>query len=131
MTDPRPHAWNSTLRVPRKRIKSSGPIERRAEMPKSNAKRRAKLYKRNFGAYADLIREMPCCTCGAPGPSEASHARARGMGGCGGSKRDLVPQCGPCHRAYEAGKETFQRERGVDLAAIAAELWAQYGGGEG
>lgn len=102
-------------------------LRREARINPVNRERRARLYERNFGAYSDVIRALPCCTCGRRAPSDPSHVRARGMGGCNGSKRDLVPQCRECHRAFEADRAGFQAARGIDLAAVAAELWARHG----
>jgi hypothetical protein len=108
---------------------SRSEIRREAELRPVNPKRRRNLYARNFGAYADLIREMPCCTCGAPGPSDPHHARSRGAGG---DRRDLCPLCRDCHRIlHQIGRATFEARHGVDLATVAAALWERYGGGEG
>lgn len=64
-------------------------------IPRVNRKRKAKLYARNFGDKADWIRAKPSCVSGHYGtrfdPMVASHATARGMGGCHGSLVDLVP----------------------------------------
>lgn len=52
------------------------------------------------------------------------------MGGCGGDKWSLIPQCDACHDAYEAGKDSFARrlfeERGLELAALPDYYQARY-----
>lgn len=64
--------WNST-------------IERYAELrsskalPKVNRKRKARLYLKDFGSYADLIRQMPCLVCGRY-PVDPHHVKSRGAG---------------------------------------------------
>lgn len=57
------------------------------------------------------------------------------MGGCGGDKWSLIPQCRACHDRYEAGKKTFRRwlleEKGIELHALPAiyqDRYARIGG---
>lgn len=93
-----------------------------------NSRRRRRLYKRNFGAKADWIRDQSCALCGCPpetGAIHAAHVRARGMGGCGGSLRDLVPLCGlrGCHALQESmSVESLTERFGVDLRRLADSL---------
>src|SRR5690606_3775495 len=116
----------------RKTALRSGSHLRRSELrretrirPVNPARRRAR-YARDFGAYAETIRALPCSVCGAPGPSDPHHVRSRGAGG---DRRDLVPLCRTHHREYhDVGRRTFEARRGVDLAQVAAELWERYGG---
>lgn len=99
---------------------------RRTPIRKRNPERAAKLYARNFGAYAERVRALPCCACGARGPSDPHHVQSRGAGG---DRRSLVPLCRDCHRLlHQIGRRTFEALAKVDLAAIAAELWKRYGG---
>ncbi len=102
------------------------PIERRSPLRKVNPERRAKLYARNFGEHADLIRALPCLVPGCSCPAEAAHARARGMGGCMGSWRDLVPLCRAHHieagEARTSQRHAFEVRYRVSLTVAAAEL---------
>lgn len=86
-------------------------------IPKRNNKRWKRLYSKNFGDHADHIRKLPCDTCGKPGPSDPSHALSRGAGG---DRRELFPQCRPCHQAYERN-ETLTLD---EARARAAHYWA-------
>lgn len=49
--------------------------------------------------YLRLLRSMPCCMCGRPGPSEAHHHT--GMRGKGQRAHDhqAMPLCHRCHMA--------------------------------
>ena len=91
-----------------------------------NRRRAAKLHARNFGERATAIRAMPCLVPGCSRPSQAAHTRARGMGGCGGDRRELVPLCAEHHR--EAGERRtsaradFERVHRLDLEAEARRL---------
>lgn len=103
-------------------LRNKGGGLKRVRLRPVNPERRAKLEARNFGDAARIIRAMPCATCGRPGPSQASHVVARGMGGCKGSSEDLIPQCARCHRELEDhGRKTFEAARRCDLRALAAE----------
>ena len=101
-------------------------ITRRARLRPINAARRAKAYARNFGPRADAIRSMPCLVPGCPHPSQAAHSRARGMGGCGGDRRELVPLCAVHHaeagEARTSQRAAFELEHGLSLTTLAAEL---------
>lgn len=131
----KPRSWNSTLPAPTKPLTRRASLspgktpERRTRMPKRNAKRAAKRYARDFGAHAETIRALPCCACGAPGPSDPHHVVSRGAGG---TAQHQVPLCRNCHRLlHQIGRRTFEALRKVSLVVIAAELWERYGGGEG
>lgn len=54
------------------------------------------------------IRLEPCCWCDLPGPSEASHTFAKGMGGA--FRLDVVenvlPVCRECHQAHHDGSKS-------------------------
>ena len=90
---------------------------KRRSVRQRNPDRRAAAYARNFGDRAGAVRAMPCL-CDRPrvrladqqcgGDITASHARARGMGGCKGDRRQLVPLC--YRHSVEAGEHgTSQR----------------------
>lgn len=95
---------------------------RRGRLRPVNRERQAWKYERNFGVYSEWIRRQDCATCGKRAPSEASHVDARGMGGCGGDKWSLIPQCMDCHKEYEGGKKTYRTrlmvEKGIELRAL-------------
>lgn len=97
-----------------------------------NKARKAKAFARNFGDRGEYIREM-CCLAdsakhGSPcsGPIQAAHVIARGMGGCKGDRRHLVPLCAIHH--LEAGenrtsqREAFEAKYGIDLLAEAERI---------
>ena len=111
-------------------------------MMRRNRKRAVKLYARNYGERGDPVRAMPCTVsarCANPEPTadtacygaiEAAHVKARGMGGCGGDRRQLVPLCSKHHRAWgRMGRHTFSTIFQIDLSAeadrIALELDAR------
>ena len=84
-----------------------------------NRKRRAKMFAKNYGPQARLCWTMPCFSCGAPPPSQASHLKARGMGGCNSGDSFNAPQCPACHNALEnEGVVTFFAKRGIDKEAV-------------
>lgn len=74
---------------------------KRSPLKRVNAEQRAAKYLRNFDGgigHDEWIRTMPCALrllsvnpCG--GKIQACHVKARGMGGCGGDWRQLVPLC--------------------------------------
>lgn len=103
------------------------PIARRSRINPINRVRRAWKFQRNFGPHAEWIRSLPCVLTGrgCSGPVEAAHAVARGMGGCKGSRKDLVPLCCGHHEQQERGFETFERAYSIDLSALAAGYWAR------
>ena len=105
------------------------PMQRGKAIVRANPARRAKMFERNFGARASHVRRMRClcaasCTCA--GLVQAAHVVARGMGGCGGDKRDLVPLCGLHHE--ESGprrsskRAAFEVRHGVNLQAEARRI---------
>lgn len=106
-------------------LASGAPLERKTRLAPVNRERRAKLRAIQFGAHADVIRSLPCCACGRPGPSDPHHVRSRGAGG---DRRHIAPLCRADHDAlHRMGRASFEAARSVDLAAVAAELWARHG----
>lgn len=103
------------------RERSAGQLKRSRLKP-VNAKRKKKTFARNFGTRAAAVREMGCLVCGAP--SEAAHARARGMGGAKGDRRDLVPLCRIHHSELDdrLGLSGFRERYGIDLRAEAERI---------
>ena len=53
--------------------------------------------------WLSLIRELSCCVCGKPGPSDAHHAPPKGRSG-GGSDFETMPLCRACHGRVTVGK---------------------------
>lgn len=100
-------------------------LARRTPMKRANPRRRRARHRRDFGARAPVVREMPCLaasdTCS--GPIEAAHARSRGAGG---DRRHLVPLCSAHHREqHTVGVRTFQKSYDLDLLAEAARIAAE------
>lgn len=88
-----------------------------------NRERRAKLREKQFGRHADFIRSLACVAQGSycKGRIEVAHVKSRGAGG---TAKDTVPMCWAHHKLQHwLGRDTFERMQGLDLAAIAAELW--------
>lgn len=93
-------------RVPLKRKSRIRPFGKRA--------RRDRETGRVFGGLCDYVREMPCCGCGQPAPSDPHHVRSRGAGygdWLENGDGNVVPLCRPCH------DETHQG-RGLDAAVL-------------
>lgn len=117
---------------PTSKVRTPKPLKR-SPMKRSNRRRRAATYARNFGERGAAVREMPCLlapTGGCRGRTEAAHATARGMGGHNGDRRSLVPLCTWHHRASgDMGAITFAAKYRIDLheeaARIARELDAR------
>lgn len=97
-------------------MKRGGPIARRTRLRPVNPSRKAKLYARNFGEWADVIRGLPCVTCGVGPPSDPSHTRTRGAGG---DLKTIVPMCRACHQHFEEHPLELKK-----LRPVAAALWA-------
>ena len=112
-------------------LKRNTPLARGKRVKPFNAARRAKAYARNFGDRGGPVREMGCLVAGkgdhvCVGEVQAAHARARGMGGCGGDRRSLVPLCaGAHHEAGERGtsqRAAFELSFGVSLESEAQRI---------
>lgn len=102
---------------------------KRQAMKHVNAKRRARLYERNFSGgvgHDSYIRSLPCCLCPKgkqTTPTQAAHAKARGLGGCGGDYTKLVPLCFWHHNEHgRVGNAGIFGAYAVDLLALAAKL---------
>jgi len=76
------------------------------------------------------VRAMPCCCCGAGGPSHAHHllrGPVRGMGLRAGDEW-VIPMCHMCHSDLHdrSGDEvSFLAGHGIDGVALAKELWRE------
>lgn len=103
------------LKPPReKRVKEKSPAEKRAG---------------NAPEYLALVRQLPCCVCGKPGPSEAHHLRATGRrgGAMRSPDRDALPLCASHHRdgVHRVGGKrelAWFKERGIDPLTLADAL---------
>ena len=112
--------WNSTLR---------------AKSPKTKGHRFPKMVDE---AYRTWIRERLCAVAGpnyGPGQRycdfwpwrpgmECAHLKTRGSGGEDGG--NIVPLCPAHHEEQEGRTAEFEARYGVDLSAIAADLWVRY-----
>lgn len=87
--------------------------------------------------YMGLVKDLPCCVCGKPGPSEAHHCQDRPPHGvahpynqlpCGGRKSgdmDTIPLCTECHSdqyplGYHKSPERWNERHGADWTYIEA-----------
>lgn len=97
---------------------------KRTPLKRSNPKRKAERFERNFGDRAADVRCLPCIVPGCwKGPIEAAHAKARGMGGVNSDNRQLVPLCRWHHsEQHTRGVITFQAKYGIDLEAEAKRV---------
>lgn len=114
-----------------RKVVGYGALQVRKRLPRVNRKRAAEKFHRNFDGgigHDKWIRAKPCCLCTAVGqtqrtPTQAAHAKARGMGGAGGDWQLLVPLCNEHHREQEsAGNVRIEARYGVNLVEYAALL---------
>lgn len=80
--------------------------------------------------FLEFLHTKPCCVCGARKSIEAAHIRM-GLTGLGRKPDDrcCTPLCSSCHRLqHKADERTFWASFGKDPFAIAAKLYAEYGG---
>lgn len=101
-------------------------------LPAVNRKRARWKYERNYGRRGALVRSHPCCVPGCRCQEiQAAHVVARGMGGCGGDRRSLVPLCWRHHAEQgQLGVRAFERLYRICLVRIAlhfAQLGDQLG----
>lgn len=91
-------------------------MKKRKRVNPFNRERSKKKHGRNFGEYAVWIRMQPCIVCGTRTQIQAAHMKSRGMGGCGGDKRHLLPLCYLCHHDETInGRGWLESETGLDL----------------
>lgn len=98
----------------------------RKGLRRRNPARARESYERNYGRRGGPVRSMPCLLAArgeCDGPIEAAHAKARGMGGRGGDRRELVPLCRFHHRrSHTMGAARFAEIFGVDLRQEARRI---------
>lgn len=94
-------------------MKRGGYIERRTPMARSSMKRRParRIEAREADRpFLEFVRTLPCCSCNAPAPSEASHVtlgpNEKGMG-MKVPDDQAVPHCRSCHRDWEQRRGRF------------------------
>ncbi len=103
-------------------LRSSKPLSRRTRLQPVNRKRLAARRKLQFAEQSALARTLPCCSCGAPPPSDPSHLTTRGAGGLDDV---VVPQCRRCHDALgREGRYSFWAKRGLAPAVILQRMRA-------
>jgi len=79
--------------------------------------------------YPKWLREMPCAVCAFIGEvqktrTEAHHTTSRGAGG---GDDTAAPTCKAHHQQYHVlGRKSFKQKYGVDLPAIAGQLWKEW-----
>ena len=110
-------------------MKRGGYIQRRTPLVSKtrvnpvNRERRAARRAEEFGPLAQYCRELPCCGCHRPAPSDPAHIRSRGAGGK--DRANVVPLCRECHQLqHQVGILTFAERKGINLQAIADALTA-------
>jgi len=110
-------------------MKRGGPLKRRTPLRRTgrlrsrNPERAARRRERDFGPLADHVRALPCCACGAPGPSDPAHVKSRGAGGharLDDGAGNLIPLCRPCHTRQHAQGWAAVLEGGRDEAELIA-----------
>jgi hypothetical protein len=113
----------------------------RNSIPKVNRARKARLFERNFGDKRAWLVTLPCEVTGADPENgwtiDPAHTKARGMGGCGGDKTDLVPLCRWAHRDFDAmpedafaAKYARTKQSVKDAAARYEAMWQAQSAGE-
>lgn len=71
-------------------------------------------------AYLRLVRQLPCCICAAPAPSEAHHCAHGRYAQRKSSDYDAIPLCNKHHRFRTERGETWQTMYGFDTEYIPA-----------
>ena len=98
------------------------PLRRKKRMRRFNPERTKKRVEEAFSICARMARLLPCCVCGGPAPSEASHVRSRGANGK--DEGNVVPMCSTrvgigregCHaKRHRVGQDTFDRDHGMNM----------------
>lgn len=130
MSPQSPYPLNSTLR--RRSPMRRGQTRMRARRPNSAASRRPGMSTRHLS----LIRTLPCCITGRPGPSDPHHiksgpARLERATGRKATDRWAVPLSREIHDQIEGlgsrNEDAWFRERGIDVVALAEALWEATG----
>lgn len=117
------------------------PIQRRTPLKRSQKRIRAKRpnsaasrREGNSARHLALIRRLPCCITGRPGPNDPHHIKSgpakieRGTGRKA-TDRWAIPLSRDAHNEVESigsrNEEAWFRARGIaDVVKLAEELWA-------
>jgi len=113
-------------------------LQRFTPLRKRNEKRRQKLYAKQYGDEADVVRALPCYVCRHAGIQQTKRtvaAHAWHTKGAGGKKDDLLNLC-ETHEVllHNIGRLSFERLYDLNLeqavaecaAKVAAELEAEW-----
>jgi hypothetical protein len=109
------------------------PVKKRRAKPRRGPLR-DKIYRRwvsgqfcAVSANYDWEKREPGDMCSGSGntPKDPAHTENNGMGSKGPDS-SCAPLCRKHHREYDAGRAAFEQKYGVDMKAIAAQLWARY-----
>jgi hypothetical protein len=111
------------------RAKVPTPEEQKAKQ-KRQRKRQRELRERDFGPHADFVRSHPCIVCKRTVGVQSHHEPPRGKGGRRDAVKDQTPLCPEHHQdgpnaRHKIGEAQFEALYGVDLCAVAADLWAR------
>lgn len=101
------------------------PITRKTRLRPVSAKRtayRASDEGQNELRYMGAVKQLPCCTCGAPPPNDAHHCYHDRYGTRKESGFDTIPLCHDgCHqgpRGVHAEKRSWRARHGPDHGYI-------------
>jgi len=107
-------------------MKRTGFKSRGKPMRKVSKKRQAKRASPEGQAalqYMQAVKQLPCCVCGKPGPSDAHHVIHDRYGTARVSDWNTVPLCKAHHQdgpeAIHNGKATWREKHGPDHGYIA------------
>lgn len=108
-------------------LKRKTPLTAKTRIRKVSAKKRAyraSAEGQEAMAYMAAVKQLPCCICGAHGPSDAHHVIHGRYGSRKSSDFDVIPLCRSCHldgpHAIHRGKETWEKLHGPDYSYIEA-----------
>lgn len=115
----------------------------KANKPMNKVSKKRKAYRASeegkaASEYMMLVKQLPCCACGAPAPSDAHHCKDKppykyndGMGpyvrlpgaGMKSSDMDVIPLCATgCHQfgpnSFHDGTDNFHKLYGYDYTYI-------------
>jgi len=73
-----------------------------------------------------FVQAMACLGCGLGPPSECSHIRLLTGGGTGlkPDEQYILPLCHRCHLELHRGDARFYAKLGIDVHAVASDLYA-------
>jgi hypothetical protein len=100
--------------------KSRKPMNRVSE---KRRKHRASQGGQEALAYMGKVKQLPCCVCGAPAPSDAHHPICDRWSARRVEDFDVIPLCQHCHRypfkdAIHTNKREWVERNGPDYLYI-------------